>query len=325
MFRKALIPALAMLGSIGLMQDAGAETLRFAHTLSPTDTHQKAAEYFAEKVKEKTGGTVEFTIHPAGELGKDPAILEGIRLGTIDAGLAGNPFYTRFEPTLNALDLPYLFSGYDHVYKVLDGKVGDDLLAGLDKHRMKGLGFWEIGFRNVTNSVRPIKTPEDLKGLKIRTTPNPAHVRAFELLSAIPTPMAFTEVYLALETGTVDGQENPVGTIKAMKFNEVQKYLSLTKHAYTPSIVAMNKARFDALAPEHQTAILEAAKEAAAYQRKLNRDIEGAALEEMKKAGLEVMEDIDVAPFQKIVTDAVKKDYVDQHGSALVDAIQSAE
>lgn len=323
---RTSLAVLALTGAVGLSGPAFAETeLRFAHTLSTTDTHHLAAVHLAERVAERTDGEVAIVVHPAGELGDDPGILEGIRLGSIDMGLAGNPFYTRFAPQLNALDLPYLFSGYDHAYAVLDGEIGDRLLESLSRYGLEGLGFWEIGFRNVTNSVRPIETPDDLQGLKIRTTPNPAHVQAFELLGANPTPMAFTEVYLALETGTVDGQENPVGTIYAMRFFEVQNYLSLTRHAYTPSIVSINPGALEGLSPEHRDILRQAVVDAAAHQRDLNRAREGDAMAAMREAGLQVIEDLDIAPFRDIVAEAIRQNYVDEHGDDLLGAIDALQ
>ncbi|TQF77456.1 TRAP transporter substrate-binding protein [Elioraea sp. Yellowstone] len=296
-------------------------TLRFAHTQPTGDTHHLAAVRMAELVAQATGGALRISIHPAGELGNDPAILEGVRLGTIDIGQTGNPFYTRFEPKLNALDIPFLFASHEHVYRVVDGEVGSGLLAELEKHRLKGLAFWEIGFRKITNSRRPIVTPADLQGLKIRTTPNPAHVEAFRLWGANPTPMAFTEVYLALETRAVDGQENPLNIIRSNRFHEVQRHLSFTDHAYTVSIVSMNLARFRALPEAQQKALVDAAREAAIYQRRLNREQEGQDLAAIKAAGVEVVERVDTEAFRRLALEPVKAAYVAQHGAALVDAI----
>lgn len=296
-------------------------TLRFAHTQPTGDTHHLAAVRMAELVAQATGGALRISIHPAGELGNDPAILEGVRLGTIDIGQTGNPFYTRFEPKLNALDIPFLFASHEHVYRVVDGEVGRGLLAELEKHRLKGLAFWEIGFRKITNSRRPIVTPADLQGLKIRTTPNPAHVEAFRLWGANPTPMAFTEVYLALETRAVDGQENPLNIIRSNRFHEVQRHLSFTDHAYTVSIVSMNLARFRALPEAQQKALVDAAREAAIYQRRLNREQEGQDLAAIKAAGVEVVERVDTEAFRRLALEPVKAAYVAQHGAALVDAI----
>jgi tripartite ATP-independent transporter DctP family solute receptor len=296
-------------------------TLRFAHTQPTGDTHHAAAVHMAEHVARATNGQIRITIHPAGELGSDPAVLEGVRLGTIDIGMTGNPFYTRFEPRLNALDIPFLFASHEHAYRVVDGDVGRGLLAELEKHRMKGLAFWEIGFRKITNSRRPIVTPADLQGLKIRTTPNPAHVEAFRLWGANPTPMAFTEVYLALETRAVDGQENPLNIIRSNRFHEVQRHLSFTDHAYTVSIVSMNLARFRALPEAQQKVLVDAAREAAAYQRRLNREQEGQDLATIKAAGVEVVERVDTEAFRRLAFEPVKAAFVAQHGAALLDAI----
>lgn len=247
-----------------------------------------------------------------------------MRLGTIDIGQTGNPFYTRFEPKLDGLDIPFLVTSHEHVNRVVDGGVGRGLLAELEKHRMKGLAFWEIGFRKITNSRRPIVTPADLQGLKIRTTPNPAHVEAFRLWGANPTPMAITEVYLALETRAVDGQENPLNIIRSNRFQEVQRHLSFSGHAYTVSIVSMNRARFRALPEAHQKALLDAAREAAVLQRRLNREQEGQDLATIKAAGVEVVERVDTEAFRRLAFEPVKATSVAQHGSALIDAILAA-
>ncbi len=322
-FRAAL--TLAVAAAFGSTWAAAQEVdLRFAHTQPTSDTHHLAAEWFAEQVAERSGGRIAVTVHPAGELGNDPTLLEGVRLGTIDIAQTGNPFYTRFEPKLNVLDLPYLFEGYDHVYRVIDGPIGEELLAELDKHRMQGLAFWEIGFRKITNNTRAIRTPADLQGLTIRTTPNPAHVQAFEIWGATPTPMAFTEVYLALETGTVDGQENPLNIIRSNRFQEVQRHLSFTDHAYTVSIVSMNKAAFDRLEPELQEVLLTTARDAAAYQRDLNRSQEEGDVQAIRDAGVEIVEDVDRYAFRDAVFDEVKATYEAQFGTELVQAIVDA-
>jgi tripartite ATP-independent transporter DctP family solute receptor len=298
--------------------------LRIAHTTSTTDTQHLAALKMKEIVEAQTKGKVVISVHPAGELGNDPALLEGVRLGTIDIAYTGNPFFTRFEPKLNALDLPYIFKNREHVYRVLDGPIGQQLLASLEKHRMKPLAFWEIGFRHLTNSKHAVKTPKDMEGLKIRTTPNPAHVLAFKLLGAIPTPMPFTEVYMALETHAVDGQENPVYLITANRLHEVQKFMSLTGHAYTTAIVTMSQTKWNALSPEHRKVLLAAAKEAQLYQRELNVKAQGEAMEVLRKAGVTVTEDVDRAAFQAIVAEPVKASYIKEHGAELVNAIIKA-
>jgi len=295
--------------------------LRFANTLSGSDTHNDAARRMAEILKERSAGQLTMTVHPAGELGNDSAILEGVRLGSIDIGLTGNPFFTQFAPRLNVMDLPYLFRDADHAHKVMDGPIGEELLKDLERNRMKGIAFWEIGFRHVTNSKLAIRTPDDLKGLKIRTTPNKAHLEAFRIWGANPVPMAFTELYLALQTGTVDAQENPINNIFANRMYEVQKHLSLTGHAYTASIAAMSLVKFNALPADQQKLVLDSAREAGRFQRDLNARQEGENLAKIKAAGLQVIEKVDTEAFRKAVYEPVAKTYTDQHGREIVDRV----
>jgi tripartite ATP-independent transporter DctP family solute receptor len=299
--------------------------LRFADTLSANDTHNQAARYMAELLKERTAGKLTMSVHPAGELGSDGSILEGVRLGSIDIALTGNPFFTQFAPRLNVLDLPYLFRDTSHAHKVMDGPVGEALLKDLERNRMKGLGFWEIGFRHITNSRHPIRVPQDLSGIKIRTTPNKAHIEAFRIWGANPAPMAFTELYLALQTGTVDAQENPINNIFANRMYEVQKYVSLSGHAYTASIVAMNLAKFNALPAEQQKALRDVVREAGLRQRELNAKQESENLAKIKEAGVEVNSDVDVDAFRKLAHEPVTKSYTDQHGKEMVEAILATQ
>ncbi len=323
-FNRASGLLLACLLLMAVAGTAGAQVkLRFAHTIAPEDSQHLAVVEFAKRVAEKTHNAIQLEVYPAGQLGNDPKVLEGIKLGTIDMGMTGNPFFSAFAPEMNVLDLPYLFRDYDHVYKVIDGPIGVEILRAVEKNGMKGLGTIEIGFRNLTNSRHPVKSPDDMKGLKIRTTPNPAHLQAFRLLGANPVPMPFTEVYLALKTGTVDGQENPITLIEAMKFYEAQKYLSMTNHAYTVSNVVMNLKKFEELKPEYQKALHEALHEAAVWQRRLDRELEGKALAKMKAAGLQVEDRPDVEAFRKIVADAVAEDYVKKFGREILDRIRN--
>ncbi len=202
---------------------------------------------FAKLVQERTGGQVRIEIFPAGQLGNDGAILSGTRGGVIDLALTGNPFFAGINPRQSALDLPGIIRTFGHAYKVLDGPIGNEIRVELEQYNFKGLGFLEIGFRNLTNSRRPVVKLEDMAGLKIRTTPNPSHIKAFQLVGVNPVPMPYTEVFNALETRTVDGQENPITLIQSAKFYEVQKYLTLTQHAYTAAPFVMNLKKFQAL------------------------------------------------------------------------------
>ena len=307
--------------AIGKPASAQATVMRFGHPHPTSDSWQTAAVQFAEKVKAKSGGRIEVQIFPNGALGSDPQMISAVRGGTLDITLTGNPFFTGMAPQLNVLDLPFLFSSRAHVAKVLDGAIGDGLRKDLEGSNLKALATWEVGWRNLTNSRRPVASAADIKGLKIRTTPNPAHVKAFSLLGAVPTPMSFTELFTALETKTVDGQENPVTLILNAKFFEVQKHLSLTQHAFTSAPLVMNKAKFDALAPDLQQVLVSTGLEMAAAQRKMNEDAEGSSLDALKKAGMQAVEKPDRDSFSKIVTDEVRKDFVTKFGSAILDQI----
>jgi len=310
--------------AIGRPAYAQATVMRFGHPHPTSDSWQTAALQFADKVKAKTGGKLEIQVFPNGALGSDPAMIGAVRGGTLDLTLTGNPFFTGMAPKLNVLDLPFLFESRAHVAKVMDGAIGDGLRRELEASNLKALATWEIGWRNLTNSRRPVANAADIKGLKIRTTPNPAHVKAFQLLGAVPTPMPFTELFSALETKTVDGQENPVTLILNAKFYEVQKHLSLTRHAFTSGPLVMNKAKYDALSPDLQTALTSAATELAIAQRKMNEDSEGSSLDALKKAGMLVVEQPDRDSFAKIVTEEVRKEFVAKFGSDTLDAILKA-
>ncbi len=299
--------------------------LRFGHTNAPQDTINLGAEYFAKRVAEKTNNAIRVQVFPAGQLGNDQQVLDGVRFGTIDIGMTGNPFFTTLVPELNLFDLPYLFRDYHQAYSVLDGPIGVELRSLLEKHGMTPLGILEIGFRNITNNKRQVKEPGDVKGLRIRTTPNLAHIQAFRLLGADPVPMPFPEVYLALSTGTVDGEENPIELIYNSKFYEVQKYLSLTEHAYTCTNVVMNLKEYQALKPEYQKALLEAMQEARDWQRRLNRQVEGKNLAAMKAAGMQVEENPDRDAFRKIVADPTADEYAKKFGRSFLDRARSTQ
>jgi tripartite ATP-independent transporter DctP family solute receptor len=310
--------------AIGGKASAQANVMRFGHPHPTSDSWQTASLQFAEKVKAKTGGKIEIQVFPNGALGSDPQMISAVRGGTLDITLTGNPFFTGMAPKLNVLDLPFLFKDRAHVAKVLDGAIGDGLRKDLEGSNLKALATWEVGWRNLTNSRRPVANAADIKGLKIRTTPNPAHVKAFQLLGAVPTPMPFTELFTALETKTVDGQENPVTLILNAKFYEVQKHLSLTKHAFTSAPLVMNNDKFKALAPDLQQALVSTAAEMAAAQRKMNEDAEGSSLDALKKAGMQAVEKPDTDSFSKIVTEEVRKEFVAKYGSDVLDAIIKA-
>ena len=297
--------------------------LRFGHAHPVTDSQHVAALEFAKKVKERTQGGIEIQVFPSNQLGNDNTMIAGVRGGTIDIETSGNPFFTGIVPKLNVLDLPYLFDDATQVAKVLDGPIGRSLLNELEAHQMKGLAFWEVGYRSLANSRRPVNKPEDIKGLKLRTTPNQAHIKAFQLLGAAPQPMPFSEVFSALETKAIDGHENPPTLMASTKMYEVQKHLSLTKHAYTALIVVMNKAKFESLKPEFQQILLQEAANAAVFQRDLNARSEASALAELRKHGMQIVEKPDIDGIKAVVKDEVRKMFIEKNGDELLKAIDA--
>jgi tripartite ATP-independent transporter DctP family solute receptor len=324
--RAALAGAGAGIGLFMIGRPALAQTtkLRFAHPHPEADSWHKAALIFADQIKAKSQGRFEVQVFPNGALGSDQQTIGAVRGGSLDICLTGNPFFTGLAPKLNVLDLPFLIQSRKHAAVVMDGPIGDGLRRELEGSNLKALATWEIGWRNLTNNRRPVASAADIKGLKIRTTPNPAHIKAFQLLGALPTPMAFTELFTALETGTVDGQENPVTLILNAKFFEVQKHLSLTRHAFTTGPVVMNKGKFDALPADIQELLVRSAVEIAGVQRQMNEDTEGSSLAALKKAGMQAVESPDRDSFAKIVTAEVEKEFVSKYGSETLEAIKKA-
>jgi TRAP-type transport system periplasmic protein len=318
------VVSLLLGGLLALGSAAGAQEtrLRLAHTQPDTDSQHVAIVQFAKLVQERTGGQVRIEVFHAGQLGNDNAILSGTRGGVIDLALTGNPFFAGINPRQSALDLPGIIRSFGHAYKVLDGPIGGEIRAELEQYNFKGLGFPEIGFRNLTNSRRPVVKLEDMAGLKIRTTPNPSHIKAFQLVGVNPVPMAYTEVFNALESRAVDGQENPITLIQSAKFYEVQKYLTLTQHAYTTAVFVMNLKKFQSLSPAAQKVMETTATEVIREQRAANRRIEDGDLAKLKAAGMQIVTDFPREEFRAKVYGPVKADYVAKFGPSLVDAIE---
>ncbi|MDG6231159.1 TRAP transporter substrate-binding protein [Glaesserella parasuis] len=301
---------------------ANAETtLRFGYEAPRSDTQHTAAKKFNDLLKEKSKGEIKLSLFPDSTLGNAQTMIGAVRGGTIDIEMSGSPNFSGLEPKLNVIDIPFIFKNREHAYAVLDGEIGQGLLKDLEAQGLKGLAFWEVGFRSFTNSKHPVKSPEDIKGLKVRTNQNPMYIQAFSLLGANPVPMPLSELYTALETRAVDAQEHPIGIFWSAKLYEVQKHLSLTNHGYTPLIVVMNKAKFDSFSPELQQVILDAAKEAGNYQRQLNLENEKEIIAKLQKAGIQVIEEVDNKPFKAIIEADVRKAFIEKNGSELVEKI----
>ncbi|HUG23315.1 TRAP transporter substrate-binding protein [Piscinibacter sp.] len=316
-----LTAALAALLATTTAIQAQTTKLRLAHAGPDSSSQHLAALELAKLVKQNTGGRLQVQVYPASQLGNDATVIGGVRGGTIDMMMAGSVNFAGLVPRIGALDLPFLFRSPEHAYKVLDGAVGQQMMKELEAHNLKGLSWFEVGFRCITTKNRTVRTPDDVRGLKIRTTPNPSHIQAFRLLGANPVPLPLGELYQALETGAVDAQEHPISITYSAKFYEVQKHLTMSRHAYTAMPVVMNKAKFDALAPDLQKALADAAQHAANFQRALNAKDEASTIADLRAKGMQVIETYDAAPFRKLVGDETRRAFVDKNGSQLLAAI----
>jgi tripartite ATP-independent transporter DctP family solute receptor len=300
---------------------SAATTLKLNHSVLPTHGYHLGAVRFAELVKERTKGEVIIDVLHSAQLGAERESVEALQLGTLDLTICSTAPVVGFTKSFMVFDLPFIFSNRDEAYKVLDGPIGQKSLAEIEKNSIIGLAFFENGFRHVTNSKQPIIKPEDLKGMKIRTMENKIHMASFRTLGANPTPMAFGEVFTALQQKTVDGQENPMPLIFDMKYYEAQKYLSMTGHFYAAAPLLMSKASFSKLTKEQQQIVRDAAKEATGYQRSLMKEQEDKAREGLIANGMEFTE-VD----KKIWRDAMEpvyKQFEKEIGPDLIKAVRA--
>ena len=267
---------------------------------SVPDSHPYALgmNKIGELVSEKTSGAVTLDVFNNSQLGSERDLIEGLQLGSLQMTCTSSAPLAGFTDAFLVFDLPFIFETSEQARAVMDSEVGMEILHSVDEQGLKGLAWFENGFRNVTNNVRPITVPDDLKGIKIRTMENQMHMAAFQIMGADPTPMAMGDVFTALQQGTIDAEENPVPIIATNKFQEVQKYLSMTGHLFSPTPVFIAKDYFEALPAEYQTAVQEAATEAAPYQREQIDEQNVSGLEELTNDGMEANEP-EKAPFQE--------------------------
>ncbi|MFV0333506.1 MAG: DctP family TRAP transporter solute-binding subunit [Tropicimonas sp.] len=279
----ALLPALGQ-----------AESLRFSNVTSVSG--KDAGVEFKRLIEEATGGDITIKHFPDNQLGDDRVVVESTIFGDIDIGVSStSPMATLF-PDFYLFDAPFLFLTPEQTYAALDGEVGQKILASVESKGLKGLAFWENGFRNFTDNDKAVALPEDLAGMKVRTMENEVHLAAWRAFGANPTPMAFTELFTALQQGTVDAQENPLGIIAGNGFQEVQNHVSLTQHVYTPYVVFMNLEKYNSLSDEQRAALDEVMKQATAYQRNRSQELEAEILASFADQGVTVVE---LTPEQK--------------------------
>lgn len=265
-----------------------------------------AAVKFADVVKAKSGGRIEVTVAPSAQMGDDAAMVTALRTGALDLSANSQGAVGNTVPEYAAFGMPFLFADLPQAWKILDGAVGKELA---EKSAAKGLvvlGYWDNGIRHMSNSKRPLLKPEDLKGLKMRTPPDSVTVDIMQSLGAEAQQIKFSELYVALQQGVVDGQENPLTNIASAKLNEVQKYISLTGHKYEMTPFLMSKRTWDRLSDADRQAVQEAAKEATALQRKLSKESDDVLVSELKAKGVQI-DTVDKAAFQQATAAVVTK------------------
>jgi TRAP-type transport system periplasmic protein len=310
--------------ALGFMANtASAQTVMRISVSTAQNSHQGVAiDTLAKEVEKRTNGRYKIQTFYGGALGAEREAVEAVQLGTQELTWTSTGPIPNFVPEVKILDIPFLFRDYAHARAVLDGPIGQDLLKKFDAKGMKALAWGENGFRHMTNNKRPINNPEDMKGLKMRTMENPVHIQAYKGFGIIPTPMAFTEVFTAMQQGTVDGQENPLSVITANKFDQVQKHLTLTGHVYSPGVFLMNKEAFDKLSAADKQAFLDAAKVAAKANRDRVDQDEQTAVKDLRAKGMQVVENVDKTKYQAALA-PVFADFEKQFGKANIDKIRN--
>ena len=272
--------------------------LTLGHGAAAGNPRDEGAKRFAELVKERSNGRIAVQVAGSAQLGDDAAMITGMRTGSIDMSANSQGAISNVVPEYGALGMPYLFETPEHAWKVVDGPVGEELAKKSEAKGLILLGFMDNGIRHTSNNKRPIATPEDVKGLKIRTPPDPVTVSIFRALGADTQQIKFSELYIALQQGTVDGQENPLANIYYSKLHEVQKFIALTGHKYETTPFLMSKKSWDRLTEADRKVIRASAKDAVDYQRQLALEVDRKLLEDMPKQGVKI-DKIDRAAFAK--------------------------
>jgi len=323
MQRTKSLKSLLLVAGMAAAGACSAQTvLKLGYSLPPTSHYGVGAQAFADDIAKRSGGRYRIEQYPANALGGEREMVEAAQLGTLDLVITSTGPVGNFVPETLITDIPFLFRDYDHAHRVLDGPIGQEIL---DKCAPKGLiclAWSENGFRHLTNNKRAVSTPEDLKGLKVRTMENQVHMTAFRTMGAAPTPMAFPELFGALQQGTVDGEENPIPVITSAKFAQVQKYLSLTGHVYSPALVIMSASVWNKLSDADRKMFKQAALVSAAATRAKVAEVETSGIKELQAQGMQVTANIDKSKFQSALAPAYAE-YAKKFGQANIDRIRN--
>jgi TRAP-type transport system periplasmic protein len=285
----ATLSAAALVASVGAAaQDIKPRLIRFGYGLNEQSNQGRAVKVFAEQVEKASGGKMKLRAVGAAALGPDTQMQQALVGGAQEMMVGSTATLVGITKEMALWDTPFLFNSAQEADAILDGPIGQKVMDKLQEKGLVGLVYWENGFRNLTNSQRPVAKMEDLNGIKLRVMQNPVYLDAFKTLGANAIPLPFSELFSALETKTVDGQENPYNTILSSKFYEVQKYLSVTNHVYSPWIVLVSKKWWDQLSKAEQKVLLDAAKASRDFERKDTREEAGRALADLKAKGMQI-------------------------------------
>jgi len=314
--------ALSAILSAGLAISAAAETvIKVGHGAAESFHMHRALLHFEELVEVGSNGEIDVQIFPSSQMGPDREMIEGVQTGVLEMAIPPSSFFAGWDPAFAVIELPYMYASKDIAFDVLEGEAGDSMIARVEDQGLVGLGWLELGVRNVTNNVRPIATPADLDGVKLRTMQVPAHVATFQALGANPTPMNFGEVYSALQQGVIDGQENPLAIITSQRFYEVQKFLSTTGHVFAVYMPVISQPFFGSLSAEHQQLVRDSMAAARVHQAELVSAEDASQLDEIRAAGVEVLE-LTAQQRQAFAdaTESVRLQYRDEVGAEAYDA-----
>jgi len=331
---KISIFSLMVVGFFGLtllglaVPTLGADKIIMKIPTVTADTHPEnvGCRKFEELLEKRVRDKVDVQVYSRGQLGSQKDFVEGLRMGTLEITMVTIGFFSSYEPFLNIYELPFLFKNREHAFKLVEGPLNSPIKDRVEKHGVKILSYWEAGSRHITNNVRPIYTPADLKGLKIRVPQAKINIDTFKAFGANAGPLPFPEVYLALQQGMFDGQENPFSNIHASKLYEVQKYLSLSGHQFLIHMLMYSTRLWNNVPKDIQKAVEEVAQQAAVFQRQVVAEDDAKLLAALKEKGMKVNE-VDREAFQK-AAEPLYQQYIKEYGpeaEKIINMIRSAK
>ena len=320
---SCLVSLLSITGSVSHAQGQPI-TIRLGHILSDTSLYHVSATKFAEAVAKNSNGRLKVEIFPNGTLGFERDLIEGMRLGTIDAGVITNAPLSGFEPRMMVLDLPFIFNSREGAFKVMDGDIGKRLFGYLEAQNLKGLAFFDAGWRTVVSTKKAMVKPEDYPGSRFRVLESPLYVSTFKSLGVNPTPLNFGEVYTGLRQGTIDSLDLPIYVVHSAKLYEVAKYMALTEHMLTPVVMMISKTKFDSLPADLRQVVVNSAQEVKGAQRQLAQDTNTDILNKLRDLKMEIVPVPDKSGFQAKMQ-SVYREFEGKIGKDLIQAVQTGQ